>query len=664
MTTVSSFGLVEPTFASQIMGSVLQLVNDMVGRRGGAASLQAIPRIESRAAYLRRLALLWIWGVIALGLVTLVCFKLGLDESTAKCAFLTAIVFLSLMDSVISSLVFCAVATLYIDYFFTQPIFAFHLPYSADLPSLISFVVASLVITALVRYIRIISDVRRDQARLLDLSRDTLIVRDMDGVITYWNRGAADLYGWTSKEAVGQIAHTLLRTRFPTSIEEINATLLRTGNWEGELVHTRRDGAEVVMSSRWCLQCDEIGRPLASLENGNDIGARKRAEEALWRCQATYLAEAQNLSLTGSFGWNVGSGEVHWSDQTFRLFEYDPDVIPTLNLVFQRVHPDDRARVRQTLDQMTRGAQEFDFEHRLLMPDGRVKFVHVVARALPAETNHRQYIGAVMDVTSAKSAEAQLHDAQNELARVARATTLGALSASIAHEVNQPLAAIVNDGAAGLRWLNRTPPDTGEASTCLEHVVANAQRAANIIQRIRSLTTKGAAQTAPLGLNDVVNDVVSLTQREVASHRVSMHVSLAPSLPPLLGDRVQLQQVLINLIVNGIQSMDTVNDWPRELSIESRRDEDGSVTVAVRDSGVGISPEDKDRLFEGFFSTKPQGMGMGLSICRSIIEAHGGRICACNNDGHGATFQCTLPPIAATPGAVTDQMQTRAGDQT
>jgi PAS domain S-box-containing protein len=195
------------------------------------------------------LALLWAWGAAALGLVTLACFKLGLGESTAKCVFLTAIVLLSLMDSVISSLLFCAVATLYIDFFFVEPIFSFHLPYSVDLPSLISFVAASLVITVLVRRTRVLSEVRRDQARLLELSRDTVIVWDRSGVITYWNQGAEDLYGWSSKEAVGQIAHALLRTIFPISLDEANATLLRTGRWEGELVQIRRDGSEVVISA-------------------------------------------------------------------------------------------------------------------------------------------------------------------------------------------------------------------------------------------------------------------------------------------------------------------------------------------------------------------------------------------------------------------------------
>ncbi|MFC0401369.1 ATP-binding protein [Paraburkholderia rhizosphaerae] len=591
------------------------------------------------------MVVLWFVGFVALGLITFACYESGFDGTTTHCVFLVAVVMLSFADSVISSLVFCAVATLLIDYFFAQPVLSFHLRDSADVPSLISFVVASLIITALVRRMQVLSDVRRDQAKLLDLSRDAVIVRNMDGVVLYWNQGAADLFGWTSNEAVGQISQTLLGTRFPTPFEEVNSALLRTGKWEGELVHTKRDGAEVVMSSRWYLHCDDSGRPLATLENGNDIGVRKRAEDALRCSQAAFLAEAQSLSLTGSFGWDIRSGEVYWSNQTFHIFEYELDVSPTFDLILQRVHPDDRERLEQTIEQMIHSIAKVDFECRLLMSDGRVKFVRAVVRASTVEGDDQHYIGAVMDITAARKAETQLQDAQNELARVTRATTLGELSSTIAHEVNQPLNGIVIDSEAGLRWLKRPAPNICEASACLERVVENARRAAQIIKRIRALATKGVAQVVPLELDDVVNDVVSLTQREVASYRASMRVNLEPALPPLLGDRVQLQQVLINLVMNGIQAMDAISDRPRDLLIESWLDEAGNIAFAVRDSGTGIRAELEGRLFEAFFSTKPRGMGMGLSVCRSIIHAHGGQICAFNNEVHGATFQCSLPPL-------------------
>jgi len=227
-------------------------------------------------------------------------------------------------------------------------------------------------------------------------------------------------------------------------------------------------------------------------------------------------------------------------------------------------------------------------------------------------------------------------------------TTLGEMSASIAHEVGQPLAAIVTNGEACLRWLEHRPPQPDEVRSSVVRMIAEGRRASEIVRRIRTLAKKDTGQKTPLELNDVVNDVVSLTQREVLNHQVTLRVRLAPLLPPVLGDRVQLQQVLINLVMNGMQSMEYVTGWSRELSIETSQTPEGHVLLAVRDCGSGLDAQYADRLFDAFFSTKPHGMGMGLSICRSIVEAHGGRIRAFNNDsGHGATFQCSLPPAGA-----------------
>ncbi|HEY3597927.1 MAG TPA: ATP-binding protein [Paraburkholderia sp.] len=601
--------------------------------------------MKDAAPRLRYLALAWIAGCIALGVVSWICFRLRLDPVATESIFLIIIVLMSLMNSFISAFLFCLLAFLCINFFFFEPLFSIQLQYKRDLPALFAFMISSLAITALVRHVRTLGEVQREQARLLDLTHDTVIVRDMGGVILYWNRGAEEMYGWKKREAVGQIIHSFLKTRFPTSLEEMTAQLLRTGRWDGELIHTRQDGTELVIASRWSLQRNGGGRPLATLETGNDITARKRAEEALRQSQATYLAEAQQLSNTGSFGWNVGSGEVFWSEQTFRIFEYEAGIVPTLELALQRVHPDDVVRFRETIGYASTHRKDFDFEYRLLMPDGAVKYVHVVAHATAAESDPLRYAGAVMDITPARQAEQQLHHAQSELAQVTRVTTLGELSASIAHEVSQPLAAIVTNGEACLRWLDCQPPESEEARASVARMIGEGRRATQIVRRIRTLARKDTGQKAPLDLNDVVNDVISLTQREVLSHRVPLRVRLAPSLPPVLGDRVQLQQVLINLVMNGIQSMDGVCEWPRELSIETKQDQNTEVILAVRDCGTGIHPENADRLFDAFFSTKPQGMGIGLSICRSIVEAHGGKIRAFNNDGYGATFECRLAPL-------------------
>ncbi|CAB3759816.1 PAS domain S-box protein [Paraburkholderia solisilvae] len=594
----------------------------------------------------RRLVFGWAAGFLTLGLLSWLCYRLGLDVIAAESVFLIAIVLISLVGSFVMSIGLCVVAVLYIDYYFIKPVLSFDVQYKQDMPALLTFLIASLAITGLVRHVRALGDVRSEQARLLDLTHDTVIVRDMDGVILFWNYGAEEMYGWKKRDAIGKNIHQLLKTRFPAPLDEITASLLRTGRWDGELVHTRRDGTELSIATRWSLQRNGNGRALATLETGNDITARKEAEQALRRSQATYLAEAQRLSHTGSFGWNVWSGEVVWSEQTFRIFEFDPGIVPTLELVLQRVHPDDVERFRDIIGRASTHKQDFEFEFRLVMPDGAIKHLQVVAHVMRDEPERLHYAGAVMDVTQARQSEQQLHHAQSELARVTRVTTLGELSASIAHEVGQPLAAIVTNGEACLRWLDHQPPQPDEVRAGIARMIGEGRRATEIVRRIRTLARKDTGQKTPLELNDVVNDVVSLTQREVLSHQVPLRVRLAPLLPPVLGDRVQLQQVLINLVMNGIQSMDGITGWTRELSIETGLAPGGNVTLTVRDCGAGLDPRHAERVFDAFFSTKPHGMGMGLSICRSIIDAHGGKIVALNNETHGATFQCILPPLA------------------
>jgi C4-dicarboxylate-specific signal transduction histidine kinase len=252
------------------------------------------------------------------------------------------------------------------------------------------------------------------------------------------------------------------------------------------------------------------------------------------------------------------------------------------------------------------------------------------------------------DITERNQAQSALRRAEAELAHVNRVMTLGELTASIAHEINQPLAAIVANGAACLRWLGREPPELGEARDAVESVISDGMRASDVIQRIRALSRKTDPQTTKLDINDVIDDVVRLVGREALDHHILLRLELAPALPPVLGDRVQLQQVIINLVMNGMEAMAGVADRARELTIRSSRHEDGQVLIEVQDAGVGIEPEKVDLLFNAFFTTKPDGMGMGLSICRSIIEAHGGRIQASRNAGAGAIFQITLPAIRKT----------------
>ena len=476
---------------------------------------------------LRPLPILWPLGCAIMALAAWLCFRAGLDFATTAFVFLIIIVALSLLDSLISSVVFSVAAIGILTYFFVEPLFSFQVNTAQDLTALTAFLITSFLVTGLVRRVR-------------------------------------------------------------------------------------------------------------------------TSEEALRRSQAAHLAEAQRLSLTGSFGWDAASGDVFWSDQSFSIFDYQAGTKPTIELMMERVHPEDVAQVRRAFERGSSEGADFDIEYRLSMPGGALKHIHAVARAMPHEGGKRQFVGALMDVTAAKLAEERLQRTQAELAYIARVITLGALTASIAHEVNQPLAAIVNKGEACLRWLARGTQLPGKVTETVNSMIGDGKRASEIVQRIRSLTMKTELEKAGLDLNEVIDEVIPLVRSEVAGHRVALQLALAPALPRVLGDRVQLQQVLINLMLNGVQAMATVNDRPRRLVIRSERTAPDQVRVAVQDSGVGIKPEDAERVFDAFFTTKPEGMGMGLSICRSIIEAHGGQLSvAPNSSGAGAVFTFSLPTACA-----------------
>jgi two-component system, LuxR family, sensor kinase FixL len=391
---------------------------------------------------------------------------------------------------------------------------------------------------------------------------------------------------------------------------------------------------------------DSIGRTLVSL---TAIGVttilalnRQQAEDA-WRRSETYLTEAQRLSRTGSFSWNIATEEQVWSEEIFRIFEYDFATKPTLDLVRRRSHPEDAAMLEQAFEQVANGAQIIDITHRLLMPGGAVKHIKVLAHPAQDKEDNVEYIGVLMDVTAAKQAEEALQELQASLAHVTRVTALGELTASIAHEVNQPLAAIVTYGDAGLRWLNREVPQLDEVRSAVERMIDCAKLAGEVIARLRALSRKTTPEMVRLDINEVVNEVLSLIRREIANHQVSVRLDLATSLPPVFGDRVQLQQVILNLLVNGVQAMALVGGRPRELLIRTTANNAGQILVEVGDSGTGIDPAHAGQLFNAFFTTKADGMGMGLSICRSIIEAHSGRIWASPNAGPGTIVQFTLP---------------------
>jgi len=534
-----------------------------------------------------------------------------------------------------------------------------------------------------------------------------------------------------------------------------------------------------------------------------------QANESLLRAE-TYLAEAQRLSLTGSFGWDVLSGDIYWSQETFRIFDIDPATKPTVELILQRTHPEDKARVGQVIESASLQRNDFDLEHRLVMPDGVVKYVRVVGHlSTVGQLGDLEFVGAVTDITEPKRAEQRLmaqhtvakvvaeaanleeatpkilravceclvwdlgalwsidrqagvlrcieiwhkesvdvpqfeaasrettfipgiglpgrvwfsrepayipdvvrdssflhapisgrevlhaafgfpillggevlgvmeffsheirqpdqellnmmatlgsqigqfierkraedalHHAQIELAHVTRVATLGELTTSIAHEINQPLGAVVNSASACLRWLDAHKLE--EARRSASRVIAEGHRASEIISRIRALVKKAPPRMESLDVNQTIREVIALAHSEVQRNGVALETQLSDDVPLILADRIQLQQVILNLMMNAIEAMGGASEGPRELLVRSGTDGSQQILVSVEDSGPGFDPNSLDHLFDAFYTTKPHGLGMGLAISRSLLEVHGGRLWATANVPHGAVFQFTLP---------------------
>jgi PAS domain S-box-containing protein len=424
------------------------------------------------------------------------------------------------------------------------------------------------------------------------------------------------------------------RAQFPTEIERL---LLRVAaNQAGlGLQEARRSGEQKQIAAMLEQRVAERTERLTAL---ND--ELQRSKE--------YLAEAQRLSHTGSLAFNARE-PVYWSEENFRIWGFNSEQgLPDRETLMQRIHPEDRDRVVESVKKAVSEKADYAVEFRIVLPGGTVKYIQGLGHPVfNASGEVVEIVGTQLDVTERKHAEEErerLRQAQAELAHINRVTTMGELTASLAHEVNQPIAAAVTDANTCLRWLVRDQPDLEEARQAASRTVKDAKRAAEIISQVRLLFKKGTPQRTLVDVNEIIQEMIVLLNNEATRYSISVRTELA-DIPQVMADRVQLQQVLMNLIVNSIDAMKEI-DGTRELTIKSQTSQDGQLLISVSDTGLGLPPQQADQIFNAFFTTKPHGTGMGLRISRSIVESHGGRLWAAGNTQRGASFHVALPTHA------------------
>jgi PAS domain S-box-containing protein len=369
---------------------------------------------------------------------------------------------------------------------------------------------------------------------------------------------------------------------------------------------------------------------------------RSRAETALRRSEAL-LAEGQRLSLTGTFAWRVDEDEITFSEELNRIFEFGADMVVTLEQIATRVHPDDIGLLSEKIAVARAGGDDLEYEVRLLMPEGRTKYVHAIAHRVPHDDSQLEFLGAVLDITDRRLSEQALDKIRSELAHVTRTMSLGVLTASIAHEVNQPLSGIITNANTCLRMLAANPPNVDGALETARRTIRDGNRASDVIAHLGALFRKKEVVTEAVDLNEATREVIALSGQELQRRRISLQTELDDDLPSVSGDRVQLQQVILNLLLNASDAVKTVDDRPKQIFIRTTCDEDGAARLTVRDSGVGVVAGSLNKLFDAFYTTKADGMGIGLSVSRSIIESHHGRLWCEPNDGPGATFAFSIP---------------------
>ena len=483
---------------------------------------------------------------------------------------------------------------------------------------------------------------------LLDLAQKSARAMAFDWYIqkeiNYWSPEQEALYGLAPGTFDGTFQSwkgMVHPADWPNVVEAVRHAQ-QTGEVATEFRAVWPDGSLHWLSTIGRMFFDEGGKPVRIVGFTSDITRRKLIDDKLRRSEE-FLAQAQQLSRTGSFSWRVSSNEITWSDELYRIYELEPGIAITLDVIRSRVHPEDLTLYEKMVEQARNGADDFEWQYRLLMPDQSIKYMHAVAHATRDQNGQLEYIAAVRDITARRMSDEALDKARSELAHVARVMSLGALTASIAHEVNQPLSGIITNASTCLKMLDADPPNVDGARETTKRTIRDGRRAADVITRLRALFSKQEAVAELVDLNEATREVIALSRSELERNRVITRTELTDQLPLVTGDRVQLQQVIINLLRNGSDAMSDVHDRPRELLFRTEVDEGDCVRLSVRDAGTGFDPQTLDQLFRSFYTTKADGMGIGLSVSRSIIENHGGHLWATPNDGTGVTFTFSIP---------------------
>ena len=703
-------------------------------------------------------------GVIALGLLTALCFWLDFRAISAAFAYLILIVLFSLTGGFLAPLVLSLLAVGCIAYFFAPPIFSFKVYNQEDIIAMIAFLLTSFTVGCLVRRMEVAKDALSNALHTIPA---LVWHTSSDGSALFLNKRFVEYTGFSSKELTGLGWMNALHP------EDRSITQWRADLAAGKPIEKEVRVQNANIEYRWFILrmtplSNERGTIMEWYGTASDIEDRKRAEQCLQRSEA-YLADAQRISRTGSFAYDVGSGRlIHSSEEHHRLFGFDPAAgMPASAEWALRIHPDDREKAIDAMVQRLREQKDYEVDFRTVHPDGTAKYIHSMSHAVLSPSGDLvEIVGTSTDVTEQKRAEyligqvfdrspdlvgilgrdyryrrgnatyekwrgiapekligmhirdvvgkkmfnrlvkpnlercfageeasfadwfdthgghkywlmtysplrldserieavliigrdlteymlasERLRDAQAQLAHANRVSTMGQLTVSIAHEVNQPIGALVTNARAALRLLRNDPPDMVVACEALDDIIKDGERASEVIARIRALIKRSPPQADVLDINKVTVETIALIRGEIQRSAISLETQLGIDLPPVRGDRVQLQQVIMNLLMNAVEAMNDLDEGTRELWIGTSRDEGNHILLTVRDTGPSLTPRYLDRFFEAFYSTKPNGMGIGLSICRSIVEAHGGRIWATANIPQGAILRITLPAVRET----------------